>query len=166
MAELNLLDDERFITLLGGIFEHSPWVPAAVLELRPFASRQALEAAMIKVVEHAPDEDKLALICAHPELAGRAAIEGQLAQSSAREQSAAGLDRCTPEEFAELTALNGQYLARFGFPFVLAVQGHHPASVIAELQRRVALGRSSELAENLRQIERIASLRLRELLAD
>lgn len=166
IAALNQLDDEAFITALGGIFEHSPWVPAAVLEQRPFASRAALETAMAAVVEHAPNEDRLALICAHPVLGGEAAVEGRLGTASTQEQHAAGLDHCTPEEFAELAALNGRYLERFGFPFVLAVRGHDPASVIAELQRRLAQDKASEVVENLRQIERIASLRLQALISD
>ena len=166
IAELNRLDDEAFISLLGGVYEHSPWVPAAILELRPFASRAALEAAMSEVVEQAPEEDTLALICAYPELGGPAAVEGRLDAASAREQNAAGLDRCSPEAFAELAALNGRYLERFGFPFVLAVRGHDPASVIAELQRRLEQDKASEVAESLRQIERIAGLRLQALISD
>ncbi len=166
IAVLNQLDDEAFIAALGAIYEHSPWVPAAVLEQRPFVSRTALEAAMAAVVEHAPEEDRLALICAHPELGGRIALEGRLAASSAHEQQAAGLDRCTPEEFAELAALNSRYLARFGFPFILAVSGHDPGSVIGELRRRLEHAPASEIAENLRQIERIASLRLRRLISE
>lgn len=166
IAELNRLDDEAFITTLGGIYEHSPWVPAAVLEQRPFTSRESLEAAMSWVVEHAPDEDRLALICAHPELGGRAAAEGRLDGSSAGEQRSAGLDRCSPQEFAELAALNGRYLERFGFPFILAVRGHDPASVIGVLRRRLEQDPAAELAENLGQIERIASRRLQALIRD
>lgn len=157
---LNAMPAEDFIHALGGIFEHSPWVTASVVDARPFASIEQLHAAMCKVVREADSEDQLHLVCAHPELAGKAAIRGELTADSAREQHAAGLDQCSPEEFSELTQLNGEYRERFGFPFILAVRGHTRSSILAALRARMHHTRAQELAEALLQIERIAALRL------
>jgi OHCU decarboxylase len=120
---------------------------------------------MAAVVARAGPDAQLALIRAHPELAGKAMVRKTLTADSTSEQSGAGLTQCSPEELARLTALNERYNARFGFPFVLAVKGHDRASVIAEFARRVESDRDTEFAENLRQIDRIARLRLDALLA-
>jgi len=125
----------------------------------------ALHGAMAAVVARAGPDAQLALIRAHPELAGKAMVRKTLTADSTSEQSGAGLTQCSPEELARLTALNERYNARFGFPFVLAVKGHDRASVIAEFARRVESDRDTEFAENLRQIDRIARLRLDALLA-
>lgn len=166
LAELNALDAERFVGALAHIFEHSPWVAEAVASARPFASVDALHAAMCRAVAHAAPERKLALIRAHPQLAGRAAIAGELTADSKKEQSGAGLDRCTPEEYARLTSLNAEYDARFGFPFILAVRGHTRASIIANLAARLSSTREEEHAQALEQIERIAMFRLADLLRE
>ena len=108
----------------------------------------------------------MALIRAHPELAGRAAIRGKLTQQSEREQQGAGLAACTPEEFALLHALNAQYAARFGFPFILAVRGHTRDSVIAALEARIHNTLERERAVALEQIDRIAAFRLGDLLGE
>ncbi|MBB5209217.1 2-oxo-4-hydroxy-4-carboxy-5-ureidoimidazoline decarboxylase [Chiayiivirga flava] len=157
---LNAMSAEDFIHALGGIFEHSPWVAASVVDARPFASIEQLHSAMCAVLRNADGEDRLHLICAHPELAGKAAIRGELTDHSTREQHAAGLDQCTPEEFSELTQLNAEYRERFGFPFILAVRGHTRASILAALRTRMHRTREEELAESLAQIERIAASRL------
>ena len=157
---LNAMPADAFIHALGGIFEHSPWIPASVVDARPFADLTALHAAMCRALHAAPADDQLHLICAHPELAGKAAIRGELTEDSTREQHAAGLDQCSPEEFTTLTQLNGEYRERFGFPFILAVRGHTRTSIIAVLRARLQHPREVEVAECLRQIERIALLRL------
>ena len=163
-AELNDLSQEQFTAILGGIFEHSPWIAAASWSQRPFCDVEALHAAMCRVLADADDEAKLRLIRAHPELAGRAAIRGELTEASSREQSGAGLDQCSAEEFAELTRLNRAYNERFGFPFILAVRGHTRSSIIANMAERLGNSRETEIATALAQIERIALLRLRDLL--
>ena len=165
LDELNRLDDAAFIAALGGIYEHSPWVPAGVLAGRPHADTAALHGEMAAAVARAGPDAQLALIRAHPELAGKAMVRKTLTADSTSEQSGAGLTQCSPEELARLTALNERYNARFGFPFVLAVKGHDRASVIDEFARRVESDRDTEFAENLRQIDRIARLRLDALLA-
>jgi 2-oxo-4-hydroxy-4-carboxy-5-ureidoimidazoline decarboxylase len=164
LDQLNACDRAGFTAALGAIFEHSPWIPERTWSARPFASVDVLHAALCATLGAASGAEQLAFIRAHPELAGKAAIRGELTQASNREQSGAGLDRCTPEEYARLHALNAGYGARFGFPFILAVRGYDRAGVLAELERRLGNAREAELAEALRQIERIARFRLGDLL--
>jgi len=164
LDELNHLDDPAFAALLGGIYEHSPWVAEGAVAGRPYANVEALHRAMSSVVARAGGASQLALIRAHPELAGKAMTRKTLTADSTSEQSGAGLTECSPEELATLTALNDRYNAKFGFPFILAVKGHDRASVIAAFARRVESDRDTEFAENLRQIDRIAGLRLASLL--
>jgi 2-oxo-4-hydroxy-4-carboxy-5-ureidoimidazoline decarboxylase len=163
LTDLNRLSQADFTAALAGIFEHSPWIPQATWPRRPFASVEELHGAMCATLAAADADAKLALIRAHPELAGKLAVRGELTDASLREQSGAGLDRCSPEEFARLTALNTQYNARFGFPFILAVRGHTRDSIIANMAERVGNEREVEIATALAQIERIAGFRLRDL---
>jgi OHCU decarboxylase len=160
LDELNTASREDFIAALADIFEHSPWVAERIAELRPFASVPELHAAMCAAMRAEGRAAQLALIRAHPQLAGKAAIAGELTESSAREQQGAGLDRCSPEEFTELTRLNDGYFARFGFPFIVAVKGHSRASIIAAMRERLPRDADAEFEEALQQIERIAGFRL------
>lgn len=160
LDSLNRADPDAFVAALGGIFEHSPWVAEQVVAHRPFASIEALHAAMCAAVAAAGRERQMALIRAHPQLAGKAAIRGELTESSTNEQRGAGLDQCSPEQFAEITRLNADYDARFGFPFILAVKGHTRDSIIANMRARIGHDRDAEIAEALKQIERIARFRL------
>jgi len=166
LAELNAADREAFVATLGGIFEHSPWVAARAFGARPFASVDELHRAMVGAMHAASRDEQIALIRAHPELAGRAALRRELTADSAVEQSGAGLDQCSPGELAQLVDLNARYRAKFGFPFVLAVKGRDRAGVIAELTRRLERDPAAEFAEALEQIGRIASLRLADRLPD
>ncbi len=163
LDELNAMSQENFRDTLAGIFEHSPWVPERAWSLRPFSAIEGLHDAMCAVVADADHREQLALICAHPQLAGKAAIRGELTASSAAEQIGAGLDRCSVEEYAEITRLNTAYAEKFGFPFILAVRGHTRLSVIEELGKRVNNGVDAEFAEALRQIGKIALSRLEKL---
>lgn len=165
LDEINALDRASFVARLGGIFEHSPWVAQRAHAAGPFASVDALHRAMAREVERATDDERLALIRAHPELAGKAAVRGELTAESTREQAGAGLSECSPAEFARLTELNARYLARFRFPFILAVKGYDRAGIIDEFARRVDNERDDELAESLAQIARIARFRLDALIA-
>lgn len=164
LAQLNIAEPEAFVAALGAIYEHSPWVAQNVLSQRPFASVETLAQAMREAVASAPDEAKLRLIRAHPQLAGKAAIAGELTEHSTREQSGAGLDRCSPAEYAQLTQLNDAYQQKFDFPFILAVRGHTRASIIASIARRLDNDADTERDEALAQIDRIAGFRLRDLL--
>jgi OHCU decarboxylase len=163
LEELNALPPREFVAALGSVFEHSPWVPERVSGSRPYQSGIALHEAMCDAVMQADESLQLALIRAHPELAGRAAIRGDLTSASISEQKGAGLSACTPLEFECLRSLNAAYHGRFDFPFVLAVKGHTPESVIATLQRRVAHGKDEERRIALQEICRIARFRLADL---
>lgn len=166
LEQLNALTQEEFIETLGGIFEHSPWVAERSWPQRPFASVAKLLAAMCAIVAASDDASKLALIRAHPQLAGKTAVRGELSEASASEQSGAGLDRCSPEEFVQLTKLNDDYEQRFGFPFILAVRGKTRQGIVDNLGTRIGNTREQEIAEALRQIERIAQLRLSDAISD
>ena len=164
LAELNAADPTAFVAALGGIFERSPWVAERAYAARPFATVDALHRAMVAAMHAASREERLALIRAHPELAGRAMVRDELTADSTREQAGAGLTRCSPEEFARITDLNCRYNTKFGFPFILAVKGYDRAGVIAEFARRLERDPQTEFAEALDQIARIAAFRLAEAL--
>lgn len=160
LAALNAMPQEDFTAALGGIFEYSPWVAQRAAAKRPFAGVEQLHAAMADVVRSAAVEEQLRLIRAHPELAGKVAMRGELTEESAREQKGAGLDRCSPEEFARLQQLNSAYNEKFGFPFVIAVKGHSRQSILDNFARRLAHDREAETAECIEQIIRIGGFRL------
>lgn len=160
LDQLNQLDATQFTQALAAIFEHSPWVAERSWARRPFASVDALHSALCQTLASADIDDKLRLIRAHPRLAGKAAIRGELTAASTAEQSSAGLGHCSPEEFARISELNDAYDQRFGFPFILAVRGQTRSSIIAQMAARIDHSRDAEIAEALLQIERIATFRL------
>lgn len=160
LAELNDATRETFVGHLGGVFEHSPWVAERAYDRRPFATRDALHAAMVAAVEEAGPERQLALFRAHPELAGRAAVQGEMTEHSTQEQGGSGLLNCSPEEFARLQKLNREYNEKFGFPFIVAVRGLDRAAIIETFARRLENTPEAEMAEALRQIARITGLRI------
>lgn len=164
--QINELSSDAFSTLLSGIFEHSRWVAERVAQHRPFADRAALQAAMVAEIEAAGETAQLALIRAHPELAGKAAMRRDLTDRSNREQAGAGLTDCSPEEYATLLKLNADYNAKFGFPFILAVKGYDRAGIIAEFARRIGSDVEAEKRECLRQIYKIGAFRLADLIQD
>jgi len=163
LEQLNSMPRDAFETALSGIFEHSPWVARQAADARPFASVEALYATMRDIVEQAGMDRQLALINAHPELAGKAAVRGELTAESTREQSGAGLAQCSREEFDRLQRLNAAYREKFGFPFILAVRGYDRAGIIANFEARVNHSREDELRASLEQIYRIARFRLDDL---
>jgi 2-oxo-4-hydroxy-4-carboxy-5-ureidoimidazoline decarboxylase len=165
IAEVNALDAPAFAAALGFLFEHSPWVVERAWAARPFADRAGLHAAMVSVLEAATEDERLALIRAHPELAGKAAIAGDLTAASLSEQASAGLDRLTADEFARFHALNGAYGARFGFPFIICVRLNDKTSILAAMERRLANDEAAEVAEAIHQIGLIAGLRLESAVA-
>jgi OHCU decarboxylase len=158
---------QAFLYRFGGVFEHSPWIAEAVFDagLDSGHDRAAdLHFAMCAVLQDASAYAKLALIRAHPDLAGRLALRGELTAASTAEQASAGLDQCTPQELARLTELNDAYQAKFGMPFIMAVKGRSRAEILAAFEARIENDPAHELAEALGQIERIARLRLDDLL--
>lgn len=164
LEQLNTISADAFVAALSGIFEHSPWVAEVAAAKRPFASIDELHRTMSNAVETAGDTKQLALINAHPELAGKAAVRGELTEESTREQSGAGLAQCTQEEFDKLQRLNTEYRAKFGFPFILAVRGYDRHSIIANFESRVNHDREQELRTSLDMIYRIARFRLDDLI--
>jgi 2-oxo-4-hydroxy-4-carboxy-5-ureidoimidazoline decarboxylase len=166
LQELNELDAKGFVQLLGGVFEHSPWVAERVAQLRPFASVEKLHESMVAAIESSGQDTQLRLIRAHPELAGKAAVRGEMTDESNREQKGAGLDQCTAEEFASIQSLNAQYQDKFKHPFIVAVRGHTRQSVIALITLRLKNSAEEEQAECLRQIFKIGALRLADLVAN
>ncbi|MFQ5562432.1 MAG: 2-oxo-4-hydroxy-4-carboxy-5-ureidoimidazoline decarboxylase [Parvularculaceae bacterium] len=157
------LDRESFLESYGGVYESAPWVAEAVW---PEAAQENLDApaamgaAMRAVVDAAGEEQQLALLRAHPELAGRAAIAGELTDASTREQAGAGLDRCAPEEFEEFLTLNARYNEKFGFPFIIAVAGLSRADILAAFRARLNNSRKTEFETALNEVHKIAALRL------
>ncbi len=172
LQEINAANHAEFVALLDGTYEHSPWVAEATFERRPqagFGSLAALKYALAASVRGVGREAQLKLIRAHPELAGKAMVSKCLTAESTHEQGKAGLSDCTPAEFAHIQQLNADYDAKFGWPFILAVRGPNPkqdclglsrAEIIATFERRLAGHRDFEFAEALRNIHRIAEIRL------
>lgn len=165
LEQINVGDPAEAARLLDGVYEHSPWIAQAALAQRPFRSLAHLKHALAEVVGNATADRQLALIRAHPELAGKAMVAKTLTSESTKEQGKAGLTDCTPEEFARIQQLNADYNAKFGFPFILAVRGPrgtglHRREIIATFARRLDNPADFERAEALRNIHRIAELRL------
>ncbi len=166
LDELNRADEADFVARLGAIYEHSPWVAERVVAARPFGTRAALAAAMADAVAAASDERKLALLRAHPELAGKEASAGTLTSDSKREQAGAGLASCTREELARIGDLNRAYRDKFGFPFIIAVTGLDKHQIIAAMQRRLDHTPGDEFATALAEVDKIARIRLDALFDD
>jgi 2-oxo-4-hydroxy-4-carboxy-5-ureidoimidazoline decarboxylase len=160
LEALNALSVDGFVAAVGFAFEDSPWIARRAAERRPFASRDALHAAMVGVVGAAGTVQQVALIAAHPDLAGRVAREGRLTPASRDEQAGAGLDRLSPQETARFESANARYRERFGFPFVICVREHDKASILAALETRATHDRPTEIAAALAEIAKIARLRL------
>jgi N-carbamoyl-L-amino-acid hydrolase len=165
LERLNAATRAEFVALLDGTYEHSPWIADAAFDARPFSSLPALKHALVRAVRAAGREAQLGLIRAHPELAGKAMVANTLTAESTNEQGKAGLTACTPQEFARIGELNAAYNAKFGFPFILAVRGPRGIGltrhqIISAFERRVGNHPGFEFAEALRNIDRIAEIRL------
>ncbi len=157
------MDRTAFVERYGSLFEHSPWVAEAAWENGPFADREQLAHGLEQAMYEAPRERQLALIRAHPDLAGRAAVDGTLTASSQREQAAAGLDRLTPAEYETFTRTNAAYRERFGFPFVVCAREHTKDSILRSAAERLANPPDTEIDVALGEIAKIARLRLDDL---
>jgi beta-ureidopropionase / N-carbamoyl-L-amino-acid hydrolase len=169
LHQINTLPRAEAAALLSGLYEHSDWIAEQALDARPFTSAAALKHAMVKVLEKAGREPQLALVRAHPELAGKAMVSQSLTAESTHEQTKAGLTNCTPEEFAHIQQLNASYNTKFGFPFILAVRGPrgtglNKQQIIRTFERRLNNHPDYELAECLRNIHRIVEIRLNDKL--
>jgi len=157
---LNAASEADFCAALGDIYEHSPWVAKAAAARRPFSTLDDLHEAMMAAVRAAPADARLALVKAHPDLAGKAARAGNLTADSTHEQASVGLDRLNDEEFARFHKLNDAYQGKFGIPFIVCVRRHTKDSILNEFERRLAHGNKGEMESALGEIFRIAALRL------
>ncbi|AOS44295.1 Uric acid degradation bifunctional protein PucL [Lacunisphaera limnophila] len=164
LSSLNQSDQADFTAALGHLFEHSPWVAEETWPQRPFADADALHAALCRTMRAAPREQQLALIRAHPDLAGRLAQQKQLTAESTREQASAGLDRLTDAELAAFTRQNDTYKARFGFPFIICARLNAKAAILEAMATRVNHSPETEFTTALGEIEKIARLRLGDVL--
>lgn len=166
VSDLNTLDQEEFVALLGPLFEQSPWIAAETWQVRPFMSLPHLHDALSAVMYGAAVERQIALIRAHPDLVGRAARAGTLTPDSQGEQASAGLDRLSPEEVATFTEMNDAYQERFGFPFVICVRENKKAGILAGFRERQSHTRDEEIATALGEIAKISYLRLLDRVRD
>ncbi len=162
---VNAMSEDEFVAAFGDVAEHAPWVAATAAEARPFRTRSAMIAAFREVVANADHKRQKALLLAHPDLAGRAAIAGELTQESRREQTGAGLDHLTPDEFARFTHLNELYRARHGIPFIFAVRGAGKREILAGFAARIDNPAEVEFATALGQVARIIRFRLEDRVA-
>ena len=160
IAAVNALALDAFLARFGDVAEHSPWVAEAASAVRPYASREAMIEAFAAAVAAAPVDARLALIRAHPDLAGRAARAGAVAEDSRREQAGVGLDTLTEAEYARFTDLNDRYRAKFGFPFIFAVKGATKTMILDAFEARLPNDAETEFATALAQVCRIFRFRL------
>lgn len=156
-GEIMALSDEAFVVQFGFLFEHSPWVVERAARRRPFAD---LHAGLMQEVYDATDDERLALIRAHPELAGKAAMDRTLTAESTAEQASAGLDRLTEAEFARFHELNAAYRERFGFPFIICVRMTDKLAILNAMERRLRNSQVVELVTAIEEIGMIVRLRL------
>jgi OHCU decarboxylase len=160
LSALNAMTAAEFVSALSGVFEHSDWVAQRAAAARPFDTLPRLLEALRSMVARATEAEQLSLIRAHPQLRARSIQSPALTAASLGEQRRAGLEGATPAEAVRLAALNSAYQQRFGFPFILAVRGHDPASIIARGESRLTRERADEFATALDEIGRIAGYRL------
>lgn len=157
------LDRDQFVAAFADIYEHSPWVAEQAYDRGADASLddiETLHARMADILLSAPRETQLALINAHPDLAGKAAVRGELTASSTSEQAGAGIHECTAEEFARFTELNDAYKAKFGFIFIMAVKGSNRHQILAAFEERLHNTPEQEFERALKEINKIALFRL------
>jgi 2-oxo-4-hydroxy-4-carboxy-5-ureidoimidazoline decarboxylase len=159
LAELNAMDRVEFVRFVGPVFEHSPWVAARTESQRPFASREALHAALVATVDKASDDEKICLIRAHPDLMG----DDELTATSKSEQASAGLPNATTEETKQFREYNRQYRERFGFPFVICARLNKKDAIARAFPVRLRNSRAQEIETALQEISKIADLRLKDL---
>ena len=160
LDELNRIDQRAFVAALGEVFEHAPWVAEAACAARPFSSLAALYEAMTGAVRSAGDGRQMTLIKLHPDLAGKAAREGAITADSKHEQSSAGLDRLSEQEFDAFHRLNSAYHTKFDMPFIVCVRRHGKESILRQFERRLANDPATERDAALAEIFRIVALRL------
>ena len=160
LSQLNYGNDTEFLAAVGDVFEHSPWLVNRAAKQRPFETRTALISALLDTMNTATDEEKLALIRAHPDLARKAARSGSLSHHSTQEQASAGLDQLSEDEYRRFNKLNNAYREKFGFPFIIAVLDHTKDSIFQGFENRIERDPVAEINEAILNIGRIVSLRV------
>jgi OHCU decarboxylase len=164
LATLNNLARDGFTAVIGPVFEHSPWIAEGTWAKRPFASVEQLHQELCAVANDSGEAKQLALIRAHPDLVGRAALAGTLTRESTGEQASAGLNDLSPDEVALFQKNNSAYQEKFGFPFVICARLNKKAAILAGFERRLQNSRTQEIQAALAEIFKIAELRLRDLI--
>ncbi|GHB34401.1 uricase [Pseudovibrio japonicus] len=166
LDEVNQFTQDTFVEVFGNVAEHSPWVAVVAQRSAPFTSREALIEAFTQALQAADEGSKLALIRAHPDLAGKAARAGEMAQASVDEQAGAGLDLLNNAEYEQFTELNEAYKSRYGFPFIFAVKGADKHQILEAFRVRLQNSLEEEFAEALRQVCRIFRFRLEDMIIE
>jgi OHCU decarboxylase len=166
LSQLNLADRIGFVAVCGPFFEHSPWIAERAWADRPFASLAHLHEVMCHIVSDSTMNERLGLICAHPDLVGRLAREGRLTPQSTGEQAAAGLAELTPAEAVEFDRFNAAYRDRFGFPFVICARQNRKQAILSAFPVRLKNDRDVEIATALREIYQIARLRMGDAISE
>jgi len=164
MTPINAMDRAGFVQKFGGIFENSPWVAEQAWDKKPFASLDALHAAMVSVAKQAPAPLQLVLLQSHPDLAGKEAQAGSMTASSVAEQASAGLNALSAAEMTQMSELNAAYRKKFGFPFIIAVRMHSKEGIFFEFNRRLHNDTQTEFANDMQNVYVITRLRLNKLL--
>ncbi len=162
------MTEQEFVDCFGGVYEHSPWIAQSVWRDGLDASHDDVDGlahALAATVDQADAELRLNLINAHPDLAGRAAVQGELTPDSTAEQSSAGIDQCTADEFSQFQKMNGKYKNKFGFTFVMAVKGSNRHKILDAFRQRVQNDAGVEFVQAIQEIHTIARLRLAEIAA-
>jgi OHCU decarboxylase len=166
LKTLNELDQAGFASICGPLFEHSPWIAERTYARRPFASLDALHAALVKTVADATEAEQIFLIAAHPDLVGKLAKEGRLTSESTAEQRAAGLAGLSSAEVEAFDRNNAAYKAKFGFPFVICARENKKEAILAAFPVRLSNSREQEIRTALAEIAKIARLRLRDAVSE
>ena len=164
MAEINAMDQSAFVGKFGGIFEKSPWVAEQAWSKKPFASVDAMHAAMVAVVKYSPLPRQLALLQSHPDLAGKEAQAGAMTSSSVAEQASAGLNALSKSEVDQISSFNSAYKEKFGFPFIIAVRMHTKEGIFFDFKQRLSNDTVTEFQNDLQNVYAITRLRLTALL--
>jgi 2-oxo-4-hydroxy-4-carboxy-5-ureidoimidazoline decarboxylase len=164
MTTINAMDRAAFVAKFGGIFEKSPWVAETAWDKKPFATLDDMHAAMVAVAKYAPLPKQLALLQAHPDLAGKEAQAGAMTASSVSEQASAGLNALSKAEMTRISELNAAYKQKFGFPFIIAVRMHSKEGIFFDFNQRLKNDTQTEYANDLQNVYAITRLRLDKML--
>lgn len=166
IEEANAMGRDEFVAEFGGLYEHSPWVAEGAEKERPFDDFEAMRRAFERAADGASEKEKLALIRAHPDLAGKAAVAGELTEESSREQTSAGLDLLSEEEFERFTRMNRAYREKFDIPFIVCVREHTKESILENAEARLSNSPGEEIRAALGEIHKIAGLRMRDTIEE